>query len=116
MIVPSTDGGVKIGPVRWRRNTSSASARNSGVKSMRSSSVIPCREKGAGRVGKGCVGHGTSPGTVLSGTARSSTGHTGSPVTRSSTYVNAVFPTATTASISRPSTSIVTRPGGAGRS
>ena len=52
---------------------------------MISSSSNPCRSKGGGLVGKGCVGERVSPGTSLAGTGRSSMGQTGSPVTRSKT-------------------------------
>ena len=55
------------------------------MKSIRSSSVMPCRSNGGGFVGNGCVGDAFSPGTVDAGTGRSSIGHTGLPVTRSST-------------------------------
>ena len=41
--------------------SSRASARNSGVKSMRSSIVTHCRSYGAGFVGTGCVGDACSP-------------------------------------------------------
>ena len=36
---------------------------------MTSSSVKPWFDTGAGREGKGCVGHASSPGTSLAGTA-----------------------------------------------
>ena len=36
-------GGVKIGPIRYRETSVVASARSSGVKSMRSSISRPCR-------------------------------------------------------------------------
>ena len=107
-----TDGGVNIGPERYCRNISRASARSSGVKSIRSSSVMPCRSNGAGFVGNGCVGASRSPGTSDGGTGRSSIGHTGSPVTRSKTYVNACLLTCATALISRPSTVMSARIGG----
>jgi hypothetical protein len=42
-MVPFSDGGVKIGPVSNCLKTSSAAAFNSGVKSIRSLSVTPCR-------------------------------------------------------------------------
>ena len=50
---PRRGGGVKIGPSRARPAMRSASARSSGVKSIRSSSVMPCRSNGAGFVGNG---------------------------------------------------------------
>ena len=80
-----TEGGVKIGPERYLLKISNASARSSGVKSIRSSAVIPCRSNGAGFVGNGWVGESRSPGTSEGGTGRSSIGQTGSPVTRSKT-------------------------------
>ena len=49
------------------------------------------------------------PGTVDCGTGRSSIGQTGSPVTRSNTYVNACLLTIATALIGRPSTVMSTR-------
>ena len=82
---PRTGGGVKMGPSCARSATRIASSRSSGVKSIRSSMVIPCRSNGGGRVGKGCVGEYHSPGTLPAGTGRSSIGQTGSPVTRSKT-------------------------------
>jgi ABC-type multidrug transport system fused ATPase/permease subunit len=60
---------------------SSAFARNSGVKSIKSSSLTPWRSKAGGLVGKGCVGEVYSPGTVDCGAGRSSIGQTGWPVT-----------------------------------
>ena len=54
---------------------------------MRLSIDTPCRSNGGGFVGCGCVGAVRSPGTVDRGTGRSSIGQTGSPVTRSKTYV-----------------------------
>src|SRR5688572_28198533 len=84
-IVPFSDGGVKSGPVSNCLITSSAAAFSSGVKSIRSLSVTPWRSYAGGFVGNGCVGCARSPGTVDGGTGRSSIGHTGAPVRRSST-------------------------------
>jgi hypothetical protein len=61
---------------------------------------------------KGCVGEATSPGTVLRGTGRSSTGKIGSPVSRSSTKSCPVFVACSTAGTSRPSTRTSTSAGG----
>ena len=74
---------MKIGAKMSESAIASAWALNSGVKSIRSSSVTPCRSNGGGLVGKGCVGEVYSPGTVDCGTGRSSIGQTGSPVSRS---------------------------------
>ena len=82
---PRTGGGVKMGPSWARSAMRIASSRSSGVKSTRSSMVIPCRSNAAGFVGNGCVGEYHSPGTLPCGTGRSSMGQTGSPVTRSNT-------------------------------
>jgi hypothetical protein len=58
--------------------TANACLRSSGVKSMTSFSVTPCRSNGAGLVGKGCVGEVFSPGTVDDwGTGFSSMGQIG---------------------------------------
>ena len=108
---------MNSGPSRNCCISASASAWISGVRSFASSSDTPCLLKGGGLVGNGCVGYSTSPGTsVVVSTARSSMGHTGSPVTRSNTYVKPCFDTCATASISRPSTVMVTRFGAAARS
>ncbi len=63
------------------------------------------------------MGHTNSPGMSVSvGTGRSSMGHTGSPVTRSKTYRNPCLLTWASALIGRPSTSMSTRLGAAGKS
>ena len=93
-----------------------ASARSSGVKSIRFSSVAPCLSNGAGLVGKGCVGDVTSPGTVDCGTGLSSISQTGSPVSLSKTNANACLVSCVIALISRPSTVISIRIGAAGGS
>src|SRR2546425_6395305 len=80
-----TTGGVKSGPIRYRDTSFTASARSSGVKSMRSSIETPCRSYAGGRVGNGCVGEYHSPGTSPLGTGRSSIGQIGSPVSRLNT-------------------------------
>ena len=68
-----------------RRRASRASARSSGVKSIRSSIDTPWRSNGGGLVTNGCVGEYHSPGTSPFSTGRSSIGQTGWPVTRSKT-------------------------------
>src|SRR2546425_1687697 len=80
-----TVGGVKSGPILYRETTFSASARSSGVKSMRSFTDEPWRSYAGGFVGNGCVAEYHSPGTSPLGTARSSNGQIGLPVTRSNT-------------------------------
>ena len=67
-------------------------------------------------MGKGWVGEVHSPGTSDSATARSSIGHTGSPVSRLSTYANPCFESCTSALIGTPSTSMSTRMGAVGMS
>ena len=42
--------------MRYCEAISTASALSSGVKSIRTSTVSPCRSKGAGLLGNGCVG------------------------------------------------------------
>src|SRR5215813_14102735 len=82
---PATMGGVKSGPSLYWDAILSASAFTSGVKSIRSSRLTPCRSNAGGLVGNGCVGDVFSPGTSDCGTGRSSIGHTGLPLVRSST-------------------------------
>ena len=103
--VPCRLGGVNNG-LRWYvRISSSASRWVSGVGSFASSSEIPWSAHGAGRVGNGRVGYGTSAGTSVSAATQcSSIGQAGSPVTRSKTDVTPCFETSATASIVRPST------------
>ena len=96
--VPSSasirDGGEYTLELRRKSAIASRAARrSSGVKSITSSSVNPCRSKGAGRVGKGCVGEYHSPGTSPAGTGSSSIGQIGSPVTLSKVYTQACLVT-----------------------
>ncbi len=112
----ATAGGVKSGPVRAVSNSSVQVRFESGVTVVSCSRVIDCRTSGGGRVGIGCVGDAASPGTVLAGTGRSSTGKRGWPVTRSSTNTNPLLLTWATAATSRPSLRTVTSVGCAGRS
>ena len=72
-----TIGGVKIGPILKRDTSVTASARSSGVKSIRSSIETPCRSKAGGLVTNFCVGCAFSPGTSDGATARSSIGQIG---------------------------------------
>lgn len=55
-IVPCSVGGVKRGPSVYFWRIRRAFRCNSGVKSITSFGVIPCRSNGKGLVGKGCVG------------------------------------------------------------
>ena len=73
---------------------------------------------GAGAsTGRAASGTPPHPGTSVSvSTGRSSMGHTGSPVTRSNTYVKPCMDTWSAASISRPSTVMAARFGAAARS
>src|SRR5688572_31273049 len=74
---------------------------------LTSSFVNDCFTKGGGLVGKGCVGHVSSPGISLFGTGRSSIGQIGSPVTRSKTNRKPFLFASATTSIVRPSFLIV---------
>src|SRR6185295_11619743 len=59
---PMTDGGVQSeGERRYGLMASSACARSSGVKSIRSLTVMPWRSNAGGFVGYGCVGDVRSP-------------------------------------------------------
>src|SRR5687767_400794 len=86
-----TTGGVKRGPNLYRDATIAASLRSSGVKSIRSSIITPCRSKAGGLDGNGCVGEYHSPGTSPMATGRSTIGQTGCPVARSNTYTQPCF-------------------------
>src|SRR4051794_15898742 len=111
-----TTGGVKIGPILYCAIIFSASARSSGVKSIRSSFRTPWRSYAGGLVGNGCVGAYHSPGTSPFGTGRSSIGQTGSPVSRLKTYNHACFVGCASALIARPLTVMSTRIGAHGMS
>jgi hypothetical protein len=113
---PFTVGGVNMGPYTKSSRIASASARSSGVKSIRSSVVMPWWSKGRGQVGKGCVSAATSPGTFDGGTGRSSIGHRGSPVSRSNAKTNACLVTWATAFTGRPSIMTSSTLGAAGGS
>ncbi|MBK9252710.1 MAG: hypothetical protein IPM70_12855 [Proteobacteria bacterium] len=62
---------------------------------LRSASLTPRRLKGSGRVGIGCVGEVTSPGTSLCGTGRWTMATRATPLTRSNTYVSPALNCAT---------------------
>ena len=75
----------------------------------------PWSSNGGGFVGNGWVGERRSPSRlVFVSTARSSIGQTGSPVTRSKTYVYPCLLTCAIALMSRPSTVISRRLGWVG--
>src|SRR5436190_23845599 len=114
--VSGTIGGVYSGPNLYCEAIWMASARSAGVKSIRSSRLVPWRSNGAGLVGNGWVGEVLSPGTSDCGTGRSTIGQTGSPVTRSNTKVSACLVTCATALIGLPFTVTSTSIGGAGTS
>src|SRR5262249_9464359 len=113
-MVSTNPGGVK-NPVRALESRSFHQPFSSSVMnaSYMSFTVIPCRLKGGTTVGKGCVGDVTSPGTSDFGTGRSSTGHSGLPVTRSNTNRNPVLEASATTSTVRPSCFTVTNCGAA---
>src|SRR5262245_21967624 len=97
--------GVKIGPIRYFETSFTASARSSGVKSIKSSiDGTPATPYAAGFVGNGCVGEYHSPGTSPFGTGRSSIGQIGTPVTRSNVYRISFFVGCATTLIVRPLT------------
>ena len=80
-LLPLPAKGGSYSAVNLTFSTASRAIRwTSGVRSFRSSTVMPCRSKGAGLVGMGCVGAVHSPGTSDLGTAVSSIGQMGSPV------------------------------------
>ena len=89
---------------------------SSGERSIRSSSRTPWISTGAGLVGNGCVAAVFSPGTLDCGTARSSIGHSGVPVTRSKANTCPCLVTCATAFTRRPSTVTSMRLGAAGKS
>src|SRR6478736_7719043 len=97
-----TTGGVNIGPIAYFFDKATASARSSGVKSIRSSTDTPVRSYAGGLVGKGCVGEYHSPGTSPFATGRSSIGQIGSPVSRLKTYSHACLVGCATAFTVRP--------------
>src|SRR5438552_2295029 len=101
-------GGVKIGPILYRSIAFTASARSSGVKSIRSFIDTPWRSYAGGFVGNGCIGAYHSPGTSPFATGRSSIGQIGSPVSRLKTYRNACLVGCATALIARPLTVMFT--------
>src|SRR5437660_1501219 len=111
-----TTGGVKIGPILYRSTVFNASARSSGVKSIRSSGDTPCRSYAGGLVGNGCVGAYHSPGTSPFSTGFSTMGQIGSPVSRLKTYRKACLVGCATALIVRPLMVILARIGAQGMS
>src|SRR5690349_5907027 len=84
---PSRDGGVKGPSFRRLPNSSRQAACASGVGPQASFAEYCRGDSGGVTVVNGWVGLARSPGTLLAGTGRSSTGKTGFPVVRSSTYI-----------------------------
>ena len=80
--VPSRLGGVKIPSLRSAAIWSRHAARSSGVGAPRVVRGVGVRAQRRSDRVNGCVGEASSPGTVLAGTGRSSTGKIGSPVSR----------------------------------
>src|SRR6266849_4955962 len=97
-------GGVNTGPSLYFDAIAFPRSRSSGVKSIKSLSNTPLRLYAGGFDGIGCVGEYHSPGTVPTSTCFSSMGHTGLPVTRSSTYRNPCLLGCATAFTAFPST------------
>ncbi|PYV86415.1 MAG: hypothetical protein DMG05_19760 [Acidobacteria bacterium] len=91
--VSSSPQGLKMRPGRVEPKFSRQYWRDSGVTVVMSSRVTKILPSGGGLMGKGWVGQVASPGTLLCGTGRSSTGNKGSPVRRSSTNMNPIFVT-----------------------
>src|SRR4029077_3652768 len=117
LALPRIGGANGDGSYLYFFRRSSACARSSGVKSMRSSgTLMKLRAYAGGLVGNGCVADSFSPGTSDCGTGRSSIGHTGWPVTRSKTYRKACLPGRATALIALPATLISARIGAEERS
>src|SRR5215469_11137807 len=83
---PCRLGGVNNPSLRKILNSCRISACSASLMyGLMSFSVKDCLANGGGLVGNGCVGQAASPATSDLGTGRSSTGHNGSPVTRSKT-------------------------------
>ncbi len=82
---PCRLGGVKMPSFRNPAIRARHASRSSGVAPHASSAETCWRETAGSDTGNGCVGDAASPGTSLFGTGRSSTGNTGTPVSRLST-------------------------------
>ena len=91
-------------------------SRSAGVMPQASSAVNREGARGRGRTGNGCVGQASSPTTVLRGTARSSTGNRGAPVSRCRRKRWPILVATTTAGRALPSRVTVTSVGWAGTS
>src|SRR6266581_4171507 len=111
--VPCVLGGVNGPSLRSAARMSWQAALASGVGPQASSAEYRSGTRGGVTAVKGCVRDATSPGTVLGGTGRSSTGKIGVPVVRSSTYSIPDFPVWMTAGILAPFRVTVTSAGGA---
>ena len=85
MIVPCVLGGAHVLPRFAASQRSRTLAVASGDRSVIWSSENSCRENGGGAFGTGCVAAATSPSRSDGGTACSSIGNSGAPVSRSNT-------------------------------
>src|ERR1051325_8305628 len=84
--VPLREGGVNSPSYLKPLNILTNESPDAVEKLERSVTVKYWRQYGLGFTGKGCVGQVSSPGTSEPGTALSSMGNNGSPVSRFSTY------------------------------
>ena len=109
--VPSRLGGVNGPSFRSAAIRSAHAARPDESVPKASAAVMCCGDRGPMALA-GWVGHASSPATVDFGTARSSTGTMGTPVSRSSTKSCPVFVACSTASRARPPYSTRTSAGG----
>ena len=95
--MPRRLGGVKMPSERDAAIFSRHHARSSGVAPQASSA--PSRSGISEMPENGCVGEASSPGTSLAGTARSSMGMSGAPVSRLSTKIRPIFVAIATAGV-----------------
>ena len=116
MTVPRSEGGVKIPSDRTPASCARHHARDESLTAKTSDTENCVGPSGAGTVGRGCVGHASSPGTSLLGTARSETGKSGLPVSRSRTNTYPIFVVSMSAGMFLPFRRIVKSTGSAGMS
>src|SRR5687768_11375917 len=100
--VPCSDGGVNGPSLRSAPRMARQAARASGVGPHALSAVERSGTSGGVVAVNGWVGAATSPGTLLAGTARSSTGNSGRPLVRSNTNIIPDLVVWTTAGIRAP--------------